>query len=93
MTHFLREARQRRSVAFIKILTNSDHIGLGETYAAYFLPEAVPQIVDFFRPILIGQSIDDIPELWHRMYHCGNFWGRVGLGASILAGIDAASGT
>ena len=87
---FLREARQRRSAAFIEILTDSDHVGLGETYAGYFLPEAVPQIVEFFRPILIGQTVDHIPELWRCMYHCGNFWGRVGIGASVLGGIDAA---
>ncbi|MES2391634.1 MAG: mandelate racemase/muconate lactonizing enzyme family protein [Acidobacteriota bacterium] len=86
---FLREARQRRSVAFIEIVTDSEHIGLGETYAGYFLPEAVPQVVEFFRPILIGQTVDDIPTLWQRMYHCGNFWGRVGIGASILGGIEA----
>src|SRR5690606_23764629 len=32
----------------------------------------------------------DIAELWQRMYHCGNFWCRVGLGASVLSGIEAA---
>src|ERR1700761_2126937 len=87
---FLREARQRRSVAFIEIITDTEHIGLGETYAGYFLPEAIPQIVEFFRPILIGQNVDNIPELWQRMYHCGNFWCRVGLGATALVGIEAA---
>ena len=39
-----------------------------------FLPEAVPAIVDFFKPILVGQGVDNIAELWRRMYHCGNFW-------------------
>ena len=47
-------------------------------------------IVDFFKPILIGQTVDDIPELWRRMYHCGNFWCRVGLGTVVLNGIEAA---
>lgn len=87
---FLREIRKRRSVAFIEIVTDTEHVGLGETYAGYFLPEAVPQVVEFFCPILIGQTVDDIPELWGRMYHSGNFWCRVGLGASILGGIEAA---
>lgn len=77
-------------MAFIEILTNTEHIGLGETYAGYFLPEVVPQVVEFFRPIVIGQTVDNIPELWQRMYHCGNFRGRVGSGASILEGIEAA---
>lgn len=84
------EARQYRSAAFIQIETDSGMVGVGETYAGYFIPEAVPDIVDFFKPILVGNSVDDIPELWQRMYHCGNFWCRVGLGAIVLAGIEAA---
>jgi galactonate dehydratase len=87
---FLREARARRSAAFIEIHTDSGHTGVGETYAGYFFPEAVPAIVDFFAPVLVGQGVDDIPELWSRMYHCGNFWCRVGLGAAVLSGIEAA---
>lgn len=87
---FLREARKLRSAAFIEILTDGPHIGLGETYAGYFCPEAVPAIVDFFKPILVGQNVDDIPELWRRMYQCGNFWCRVGLGTIVINGIEAA---
>src|SRR5690348_5650906 len=86
---FLREARKLRSAAFIEVFTNGP-TGIGETYAGYYIPEAVPALVDFFKPILIGQNVDDIDELWRRMYHCGNFWCRVGLGAIVLAGIEAA---
>jgi L-alanine-DL-glutamate epimerase-like enolase superfamily enzyme len=87
---FLSEARRLRSVAFVEILTDGPLTGLGETYAGYFCPEAVPPIVEFFAPILVGQTVDDIPELWRRMYHCGNFWCRVGLGTVVLSGIEAA---
>lgn len=87
---FLREARKLRSAAFIEILTDGPHTGIGETYAGYFCPEIVPEVVEFFKPILLGQTVDDIPELWRRMYHCGNFWCRVGLGAIVLNGIEAA---
>lgn len=89
---FLLELRKFRSAAFIEIHTDGGVIGLGETYAGYFCPEIVPVTVEFFAPILIGQDIDDmdIAELWQRMYHCGNFWCRVGLGASVLSGIEAA---
>ena len=86
---FLREARKYRSAAFIEVLTDGP-TGIGETYAGYFCPEMVPPIVEFFRPILIGQTVEDIPGLWQRMYQCGNFWCRVGLGASVLTGIEAA---
>jgi galactonate dehydratase len=87
---FLSEARKLRSAAFIEIYTDGKLIGLGETYAGYSCPEPIPAIVDFFKPILVGQNVDDVPELWNRMYHCGNFWCRVGLGAIVLTGIEAA---
>ncbi len=87
---FLREVRKLRSAAFIEIITDGPLIGIGETYAGYFCPEAVPAIVEFFKPILIGQNVDDIPGLWRRMYQCGNFWCRVGLGTIVLTGIEAA---
>lgn len=86
---FFRKARTVRSAAFIEIITNGP-TGVGETYAGYFAPETVPAIVDFFRPILVGQTVEDIPTLWKRMYHCGNFWCRVGLGTIVLTGIEAA---
>ncbi len=87
---FLSECRGLRSAAFIRIHTDSAPTGLGETYAGYFCPEVVPGIVEFFAPILIGQTVDDIPRLWARMYHCGNYWCRTGLGAAVLSGIEAA---
>src|SRR6476646_5281348 len=87
---FMREARKLRSAAFVEIVTDTELVGIGETYAGYFCPEIVPPIVDFFRPILIGRNADNIAELWERMYYCGNFWCRVGLGITVLHGIEAA---
>jgi L-alanine-DL-glutamate epimerase-like enolase superfamily enzyme len=87
---FLREARKRRSAAFIEIHTDTELVGLGETYAGYFCPELVPGIVEFFKPVLVGQKVDNIAELWNRMYFCENFWCRVGVGTAVLSGIDAA---
>lgn len=94
---FLREARGLRSAAFIRIHTDTEQTGLGETYAGYFCPEIVPSIVEFFEPILVGQKVDEsddpaawIDAMWQRMFHCGNFWCRVGLGAIVLTGIEAA---
>ena len=87
---FLSEARKRRSAAFIEIHTDTELIGLGETYAGYFCPEIIPEIVNFFKPILIGQQVDTIQQLWDRMYHCGNFWCQTGLGLTVINGIEAA---
>jgi L-alanine-DL-glutamate epimerase-like enolase superfamily enzyme len=64
---FVSEVRKWRSAAFIEIHTDKGLIGVGETYAGYFCPEMVPQIVDFFKPILVGQDVSNISELWQRM--------------------------
>jgi hypothetical protein len=56
---FLREARKLRSAALIEVFTAGGPTGIGETYAGYFCPEAVPAIVEFFKPILIGQTVRD----------------------------------
>lgn len=87
---FLSQSRRRRSASFIEIHTDTGITGVGETYAGYFFPEIIPQIVDFFSPILIGQNPEDIEQLWKRMYHCGNFWCRVGIGSAVISGIEAA---
>jgi L-alanine-DL-glutamate epimerase-like enolase superfamily enzyme len=87
---YLSKARRLRSAAFIEVSTDAGPTGLGETYAGYFCPESVPPLVDFFTPILLNQDVEDIPSLWARMYHCGNYWCRTGLGLAVLNGIDAA---
>ncbi len=87
---FLSEARRLRSAAFIEIHAGGGLRGLGETYAGYFCPELVPGVVECFKPVLLGQDVEDIDELWRRMYLCENFWCRVGLGAAVLTGIEAA---
>ena len=73
---FLREARRLRSAAFIEIHTDSGLTGIGETYAGYFCPEAIPPLVEFYAPILIGSDAS-IAELYERMVKCGNYWSRV----------------
>ncbi len=82
--------RTRRSAAFIEILTDTELTGLGETYAGYFIPEAIPDIVEFYRPILLGQNVDDVPTLAARCFHSSRFWARTGLGLAALTGIEAA---
>ncbi|MBI3920840.1 MAG: mandelate racemase/muconate lactonizing enzyme family protein [Armatimonadetes bacterium] len=87
---FITECRKLRSAAFIEVHTDSGMVGIGETYAGYFCPEIVPGIVEFFKPILVGQTVEDIQQLWDRMFHCGNYWCRVGLGVGVMSGIEAA---
>ncbi len=87
---FLSEARSCRSAAFVRIRTDTELDGLGETYAGYFIPEIVPDIVRFFKPILMDRDPEQIDQLWEYMYHCGNFWCRTGVGLQVLTAIEAA---
>ena len=87
---FLLECRKLRSAAFIEVFTDSGLVGIGESYGGYFCPELVPPAVDLYKPILIGRTVENIEQIWQDMYHCENFWGRVGLGPIVLSGIDAA---
>jgi L-alanine-DL-glutamate epimerase-like enolase superfamily enzyme len=84
------KARERRSAAFIVIETDTELTGLGETYAGYFVPELVPGVVEFYAPILVGESPLDIDVLCRRMFTAGKFWARVGLGSIVQSGIESA---
>ena len=89
---YLKAARQYRSAAFIEIHTDTDLVGIGEPYIGYHAPELIPNIVEFFKPILVGLSESEIEprRLWERMYRCANFWARTGLGVNVLAGLEGA---
>ena len=82
--------RTRRSAAFVEILTDTELTGLGETYAGYFVPEAIPPIVEFYRPILLEQTVDDVPTLAARLFHTGRYWARAGLGLAVITALEAA---
>src|SRR5438445_10730977 len=89
---YLRESRKRRSAAYIEILTDTELVGIGETYAGYFIPEAVPPIVDFFARVLVGQGVQNIAELGRRVSETGDSCRGVGLGVPVINGIGAALG-
>lgn len=87
--------KRLRSAAFVEITADSGLVGVGETYAGYFFPESVPLVVDYLKPILLGAEVDDparfdVTTLVRRMRMCCAYWGRVGLGAAVIAGIEAA---
>jgi L-alanine-DL-glutamate epimerase-like enolase superfamily enzyme len=83
-------ARPLRSAAFIEIHTDTPHVGIGETYLGYQFPEVVPTVVDFFKPIIVAAEGLDIHTLRRRMVDCCAYWGRVGMGPTVISGIEAA---
>lgn len=83
-------SKRMRTAAFVEVRTDSGLVGVGETYAGYFAPELVPPIVDYVRPILLAATDVDVPVLSSRMRRCVAFWARVGVGAAVLSGVEAA---
>lgn len=83
-------AKKLRSAAFVEIRTDRGLVGVGETYAGYFAPELVAPVVDYVRPILLAAETTDVAVLSKRMRRCLGFWARVGVGAAILAAVEAA---
>lgn len=91
--------RTERSAAFVEIHTDTGHVGIGETYLGYHLPQVVPPIVQYFEPILTAAEATalvgadgafNVAELSRRLTTCSQFWGRVGVGATVISAIEAA---
>ena len=88
--------RRERSAAFVELHTDTGHIGIGETYLGYHLPQIVPAIIDYYAPILLayppaaGAEGFDVAELTGRLAACSQFWGRVGVGPTVISAIEAA---
>jgi L-alanine-DL-glutamate epimerase-like enolase superfamily enzyme len=83
-------AKRMRTAAFVEVRADNGMVGIGETYAGYFAPELVAPIVGYIRPILLAAREVDVPALSARMRRCVGFWARVGIGAAVLAGVEAA---
>jgi L-alanine-DL-glutamate epimerase-like enolase superfamily enzyme len=79
-----------KSSALVRIETDAGLVGWGEVIIGYFAPEAVPTLVDYYRPHLIGQDPLQVNALWNRMYESSKWWGRSGAAVSTISGIDIA---
>lgn len=78
------------TAGLVRITTDSGVYGLGESYAGFFAPEVMAAIVDFYRPILVGQDPSRIADLWALCYSRSLYWGRRGINVSVLSAIESA---
>jgi L-alanine-DL-glutamate epimerase-like enolase superfamily enzyme len=79
-----------KSSALVRVETDAGLVGWGEVIIGYFAPEAVPTLVDYYRPHLIGKDPLQVNALWNRMYESSKWWGRSGAAVSVISGIDIA---
>jgi L-alanine-DL-glutamate epimerase-like enolase superfamily enzyme len=78
------------STAVIRIETDAKIDGLGESTWGYFAPDAVPAMVDYFKPVLLGKDPMEITQLTRALSDDSVWWARSGAGRSVISGLELA---
>lgn len=79
-----------RPAAFVRVETDAGIVGIGETYAGVYAPEAVRELVAQFEHDLVGLDALATLEGRERLRLASYYWGRMGLSQSVLGGIEMA---
>jgi L-alanine-DL-glutamate epimerase-like enolase superfamily enzyme len=79
-----------RTISVIKVETDEGLYGLGETYTGVFAPDAVRELVAQFSLELVGEEAADVAGLRDRLRQACYYWGRFGMSASVVGGIEMA---
>ena len=78
------------ATALVRIETDSEHEGWGESTLGYFAPDIVPSLVEWFKPVLVGEDPMDIERLNAAMLQGAAYWAFWGAGRSVISGIELA---
>lgn len=78
------------STAVLRIETDAGFDGLGESTWGYFAPDAVPAMVEYFKPVLLGKDPLEITQLTRAMGNDSVWWARSGAGRSVISGLELA---
>ena len=78
------------STAIIRLETDGGLDGLGECTWGYFAPDAVPAMVAYFTPVLLGRDPLQILEVTRALCDDSVWWARSGAGRSVISGIELA---
>jgi L-alanine-DL-glutamate epimerase-like enolase superfamily enzyme len=78
------------STAIIRIETDGNVDGLGESTWGYFAPDAVPAMAEYFKPVLLGKDPMEITQLTRELGNDSVWWARSGAGRSVISGIELA---
>lgn len=74
----------------VKVKTDEDVTGIGETYPVSAVPVVSTIINSGLRPLLIGEDPLQIVRLWEKMYRGSRGYGRKGASIIAISGIDIA---
>ena len=81
-----------RTAALVVVETDEGVTGVGEAIMGYFHAEVVPPLIDYYGRLLVDLRLDPRqPEAAFReLYQRSLWWARVGLGLSVLSGLEMA---
>ena len=81
-----------RSAALVVVDTDEGISGVGETIMGYFCADVVSPLIDYYGGLLRGLGLDPRqPEAAFReLYQRSLWWARVGVGLSVLSGLEMA---
>lgn len=78
------------ATAILRIETDGGVDGLGECTWGYFAPDAVPAMVAYFAPVLIGRDPLQVLETTRALADDSVWWARSGAGRSVISGLELA---
>ncbi len=78
------------STAILRLETDAGIDGLGESTWGYFTPDAVPAMVEYFKPLLIGRDPLDLTRITRALTSDSVWWSRSGAGKSVISGFELA---
>lgn len=78
------------ATALLRIGTDAGLEGWGESTWGYFAPDAVPAMVDYFRPVLLGRDPAELGAVTRALEDDAVWWARSGAGRSVISGLELA---
>jgi L-alanine-DL-glutamate epimerase-like enolase superfamily enzyme len=80
----------KRCACFVEVHTDEGIVGVGETYSGVYMPELSAQIVEFFKPFLLGRDITNPNKAYRDCYWISSYIGRSGPTVMVLGAIECA---
>lgn len=78
------------STAIVRLETDSGLDGLGEATWGYFAPDAVPALVAYFEPVLLGRDPLALARTARALVDDSVWWARSGAGKSVISALEMA---
>lgn len=78
------------STALVRLETDAGVDGLGEATWGYFAPDAVPAMVAYFEPVLIGRDPLQLSRTVRALVNDSVWWARSGAGKSVISALEIA---